>query len=782
MTINSEQINTKLLKAIEHQEMGELELAKQLYHEILKHWKHHPDALHNLGILLYQTGDLAAAAKQLKNVHELYPKIEKFTLSYAKVLMRLKKLREAREELLKTLRQDTSGSDRVSQLLSEIENKWNENNPPSDKIEKLAELQKHEKSNDLINLSKNILKLYPRSFQVYNYLGVAYHQKKNLRLAVESFSKALECSPDYEHAAKNLSILLWQHGNQEKAIKLMALAVDISKYPTENMLQYSYMLQNMGNRGLAIQVLVRLLDINHENANALENLGNILTGVRIVKEIPNLDKYIEKLLIQGDLVRPKDLAGAVTSLLKLSNEFHQYRKLFQTSEYSILKRDALLDLSNNKIFTNFISYCTVPDLEIENLLKNLRTFFLLNIHEISNRKEILKLQTSLAKQCFMNEYLYDVSNQECSKLQELEASLESKQDKSIIEEKYIACLASYKPLTQFDWIKSFEFNDNLRSLKKMQIDEPNLEQTLKAEIKSLGKIKDNISKKVGIQYENHPYPRWFHIKKPREEKKIATLLLESGIKFKQEQIPSSSQLNILIAGCGTGAHPISTALRLPNSKVTAIDLSLSSLAFAHRKAREHGISNLSLYQADILDEKNFTEKFNLIESVGVIHHLSNPKKGWKNLTALLENGGLIKIGLYSSIARSHIKKMRNDFRILSQPFSLKFMKNIRNKIVESTLDEHKLLHDSPDFYSSSSLRDLLFHEQEHQFNLIEIKSLLKELKLEFCGFEFNPSQINKLGSDYSLRESTNLEKWHKFEEKNTRFFAGMYQFWCHKVI
>ena len=110
------------------------------------------------------------------------------------------------------------------------------------------------------------------------------------------------------------------------------------------------------------------------------------------------------------------------------------------------------------------------------------------------------------------------------------------------------------------------------------------------------------------------------------------------------------------------------------------------------------------------------------------------------------------------------------------------MKNIRNKIVESTLDEHKLLHDSQDFYSSSSLRDLLFHEQEHQFNLIEIKSILKELKLEFCGFEFNPSQINKLGSDYSLRESTNLEKWHKFEEKNTRFFAGMYQFWCHKVI
>ena len=30
-------------------------------------------------------------------------------------------------------------------------------------------------------------------------------------------------------------------------------------------------------------------------------------------------------------------------------------------------------------------------------------------------------------------------------------------------------------------------------------------------------------------------------------------------------------------------------------------------------------------------------------------------------------------------------------------------------------------------------------------------------------------------------ESTNLDKWHEFEEKNTRFFAGMYQFWCHKV-
>ena len=44
---------------------------------------------------------------------------------------------------------------------------------------------------------------------------------------------------------------------------------------------------------------------------------------------------------------------------------------------------------------------------------------------------------------------------------------------------------------------------------------------------------------------------------------------------------------------------------------------------------------------------------------------------------------------------------------------------------------------SKDFYSTSMVRDLMFHVQEHLFTLPEISKMLKNLNLEFLGF-INP--------------------------------------------
>ena len=53
-----------------------------------------------------------------------------------------------------------------------------------------------------------------------------------------------------------------------------------------------------------------------------------------------------------------------------------------------------------------------------------------------------------------------------------------------------------------------------------------------------------------------------------------------------------SELDVLIAGCGTGQHAIENAPRFPGARTLAIDLSLTSLAYALRKTRELGVPNL----------------------------------------------------------------------------------------------------------------------------------------------------------------------------------------------
>ena len=55
-------------------------------------------------------------------------------------------------------------------------------------------------------------------------------------------------------------------------------------------------------------------------------------------------------------------------------------------------------------------------------------------------------------------------------------------------------------------------------------------------------------------------------------------------------------------------------------------------------------------QGDILKIDQLGRLFDIIESVGVLHHMDDPLTGWKVLVDRLRSGGLMKVGLYNSPA------------------------------------------------------------------------------------------------------------------------------------
>ncbi len=148
---------------------------------------------------------------------------------------------------------------------------------------------------------------------------------------------------------------------------------------------------------------------------------------------------------------------------------------------------------------------------------------------------------------------------------------------------------------------------------------------------------------------------------------------------------------------------------------------------------------------------------------------------------LLKPGGLMRIGLYSELARQHIVEVRKEIAALRLGTSEADIRKFRQSLAESHDENHQLLSTSGDFFSLSTLRDLIFHVQEHRFTLPQIKNCLDELGLKFCGFE-NKDVISSF-REFHGREADiyDLALWHQYEKSNPHTFRGMYQLWCQKL-
>jgi len=594
-----------------------------------------------------------------------------------------------------------------------------------------------------------------------------------------------ELEEQREIAIKETRQWIKSWGADEREMVLWILQEEVRDEKISLMIAYNNRgneMQEQGRLDDAIESYTKALKINPEYPVANYNMGIALTDIVFTKPRPELNEIVCKLLDKEKSVRPSDLSTAACSLLKFDPIIEDVFSKISASKLSESLQEIIVDLSNVPLLIKLMEVFLIPDLELENVLKDIRSAILLNISDIKHNPETITFQTALSLQCFLNEYLYNQTDIEVEALKDLETLVEKQltngQQPSPTE---LACLASYKPLHEYSWLHLLTMPIELESLHHRQILEPEKEKQLRSTIPILQEIKNEVSCKVREQYEQNPYPRWVNLGLSPISKSISTHTQELNLRISNLGIDEVDSPQILIAGCGTGEHSIATASNYKNCNVLGIDLSLSSLTYAKRKTEELGFSNIEYMQADILDLTALDRKFDIIESGGVLHHMDDPMAGWKVLTDCLKTGGLMRIGLYSESARKYIVQIRDEIEQSNIESSHDAMKSFRNKIVNSEEEHHKWIVMSSDFYSMSTFRDLLFHVQEHRFTIPQIEVSLTQLGLAFCGFE-HPTIVQKFQSRNPTENALyDLEKWDNFEKENPREFAGMYQFWCQKV-
>jgi tetratricopeptide (TPR) repeat protein len=645
-----------------------------------------------------------------------------------------------------------------------------------------AVLQNQGKLDEAIEAYNKALALKPDYVEAYYNMGNALKEQNKLDEAMEFYTKALALKPDFAKAYNNMGVALQDQGRLDEAIEAYNKALSIKPDYADAYNNMGNALKEQGKLDEAIEAYNKALAINPDYAEAYYNMGNTLKGITFEQPNPSLQKTIFSLLDKKSYARPRNIAPAAISLLKFEPELlrHLQSPSFAEAEPKIL--EAVADLSKLPLLLKLMSICPLADIALEHLFRSIRASLLLSISDLTGSPEVLNFQSALALQCFTNEYIYNQTQREDEALAALEEAV--KHALSIGSQPnshFILCLASYKPLYHYEWAGLLLITDEIRDVFTRQVTEPNQEASLKTVLPALDEITDEVSFKVKEQYEAHPYPRWVNLRLSLKPAPIFKVVDEVKLKLFDQKIKEVEFPNILVAGCGTGQHSIETAARFKGSKVLAIDLSMSSLSYAKRKTEEFGIQNIDYMQADILGLGKLDRQFDIVESAGVLHHMDDPVAGWRVLTDCLKPGGLMRIGLYSELARQHIAEIRQEISEAGIGSSDEEMKSFRAKVINSDQDHHRTISNSHDFYSLSTLRDLLFHIQEHRFTVSQIQDCLSELGLKFCGFETEIiSQfklINTKGDDLY-----DLDKWQDYERKNPSTFEGMYQFWCQKTV
>lgn len=583
-----------------------------------------------------------------------------------------------------------------------------------------------------------------KTAETYCDLGEACALLGNVSEATINFEAAVKTDPRYHRAYACLGELLLTQGHVLHALDYYAMAIkhgpDEARYVT---------------LFLTLAMHLRIQSFN-------KDLKELLTGFfrRSDVDISNASFVWLSLLWKDPLF--KDI---VKTLKKGGADMYPaLQKSFGKNRKALLDPYFLLGLRN----------LIVASVDFENLLTALRRFVLEEYTaggKTLSGGDLLAVARALSYNALLTDYIFDATAQETEAVQALRAKAES----GDADETRLAVLGCYAPLAGLEnaaeiaaKLKTAPGRDT-REFAFIHIEDYLDQKRIRPTIPAIAEIRETTSAKVREQYEESPYPRWMGYS--------SVIYNEKAEGFLRNGAP-----RILNAGCGTGREAIELASVFPNAAILAVDLSLTSLSYGAKRARDIGLENIEFRQGDILGMGVLSDKFDFIASSGVLHHMKDPAAGLAVLNGLLKPGGIMRLALYSETARRHIAKARESIKDNNFAATAADIRRFRREapviLPKETYDN---ICSFRDYFVLPECRDLLFHVQEHRFTIPQLKDFLSAEGLEFRGLQIYPHVMAQYGKAYpDDPDGLNLDNWHAFEQENPDTFREMYRFWCGK--
>jgi Flp pilus assembly protein TadD/SAM-dependent methyltransferase len=612
------------------------------------------------------------------------------------------------------------------------------------------------KLDEAVAAYRHALTLDPAHAEVHNNLASALFAQGHLNDAARSFNEALRLKPDLITAYNNLAAIHFFAGETSQALNLIL-------------------------QGLQVEVTPLLK-------------GAFLNCLRQATSIPDsqtLRQFIVHALSEP-WGRPSVLASASVALVKLDSRIKASVDRAEAawparlSCAELFGSDGLHATSNDTLLLTLLQNAYVHDIPLERFLTLTRSALLEVATGVSARdnadETFLKVCCALARQCFINEYVFAYAPDEQAQVARLRehvaAALRSSDPVAALP---LAILAAYEPLYSipgFEALLQSAWPRDIDDLLTQQVREPLAERQLRDAMPRLTPIENGVSLLVQNQYEESPYPRWTKCAPDEVTQPIDERLRNDFPHARRHPLGRTDRVDMLIAGCGTGQQAVMLARHYAGARILAVDLSLSSLCYAKHRTDALGLDNIEYGQADILKLASLGRQFDVVACTGVLHHLADPLEGWRGLLPMLRPNGIMHIALYSELARADVVAARDFIATRGYNATIDDIRRFRQDIL--ALDEASPVRPIAgwgDFYATSDCRDLLFHVQEHRFTLPQIKAFLDDNGLELLGFLHDTDVMLRYRKQFPNDPAcTNLDHWHAFEQENPHTFVRMYQF------
>jgi tetratricopeptide (TPR) repeat protein/SAM-dependent methyltransferase len=632
------------------------------------------------------------------------------------------------------------------------------------------------------------LALDPRLVDARHGLANTLRLLGRLNESAQQFQQVVTIRPDYAEAFSNLGVVLAAQGHLAEAAKQYHQAIAIKPSLVDVYRNLARVLLADGRPDEALAASMRGLAIGETN-EARAVFVQCAQAVEAIPQEPFFHDLVVRALMEG-WGRAGDLSPmAATVFIEGASDRAAMAPFLSAEPHAISERMALLaGMSENRLLRALLEAAPVRNSIVEYFLTTVRSTLLDLANDTATTADprILILACALAQQCFINEYVFATTEAQSKPLVALNRKIDSAINSGApIPPLWLAVLGAFVPLHTLPRASALierHWPEPLAAVLNQQVREPAIERDLAAAIPALTAIDDDVSIKVRSQYEEMPYPRWVKTPSLGQPIGIDWYLRSQFPTVPIRPVQRAERLDVLIAGCGTGQHAIETATRFAGAHVLAIDLSWASLSYAARKTRETKLRNIEYAQADILNLGALNANFDVIESSGVLHHMHDPLLGWRVLLSLLRPGGVMHIGLYSAAARADIRSVRAFISDRNYQQTAADIRHCRQELLSFEVGTPlKNVTQYADFFSTCECRDLLFHAQEWQFTIPEIKTFLTENRLNFLGFSGPVTQVyrSRFPDDQTM---TDLDRWTLIESENPLAFVNMYQFWVQKII